>query len=136
MAYALSVRVGATNGVGSEGRRDREVDSRDRGKSICRGERNDGDEGGEKVGGGDKGGSDDIYGRAKTPSSTRVGDGGATRLERRFKSSDGLGPFTSVARGARGFGSLEHGTAVHGLDVNPVLFEGGVVDVALGSLTI
>ena len=85
MAYALSVRVCVTNGVRSGGRRDREDGLRDRGRGICRGECDDSDEGGVKVGGGDEGGSDGTYGRAKTPSSTRVGDGDATRSDRRLK---------------------------------------------------
>lgn len=66
-------------------------------------------------------------GRAKTPSRTNVGDGGAVWFDRRLRSSDGLGP-ASVVRGTRGFVSFEHSMAVLGKDGRRAPFESEVVD--------
>lgn len=109
--------------MSERGRRD--VGFRGRGKplSVLRDEDND------------DGDDDGARGRAKTPSSTNVGDGDATRLDSRLKRRAGLGGFASVARGAPDSVIFEYDMAVLDKDARLVLFESETVDPELGSLT-
>lgn len=124
-AFTLGASASVSEGVGGGGgggRRDDGLRGRGKRLRVCRGE-GDEDEDASWVG---------APGRAKTPSSTSVGGGDATRLDRRLKS----GAFASIMREAPGFVCLEYGMAVLDMDARRVWFDSEVVDTVLGSLTI